>query len=154
MILEDAEKFALEKMGEFNLIVKGWTFKFDNAKRRNGLCDYQERRISISKRASLAEYSRVKNTILHEIAHVLCFEEGKINNHDNLWRSKAKSIGCNGETTSSWEVIVEPNVILKCPSCSRILKRHRHTKNIACGRCCRLYNNGEYDKRYILERIN
>ncbi|MBN9201052.1 MAG: SprT-like domain-containing protein, partial [Microbacterium chocolatum] len=51
---------------------ESWTFGFDNAKRRAGLCDYRARRISVS-RYLAARYSDDENhqTLLHEVAHAL-----------------------------------------------------------------------------------
>ena len=51
---------------------ESWTFGFDNAKRRAGLCDYTQKRISVS-RYLTARYDDDTNhqTLLHEVAHAL-----------------------------------------------------------------------------------
>ena len=49
-----------------------WSFGFDNAKRRAGLCDYTRKRISVS-RYLAARYDDDTNhqTLLHEVAHAI-----------------------------------------------------------------------------------
>ena len=52
----------------------GYSFKFDNAKRRFGQCSYTDKRISLSKPLAsnnLDNFFQINDTILHEIAHAL-----------------------------------------------------------------------------------
>lgn len=54
------------------LIEQGWTFGFDNATSRLGVCNYRTRRISTSRHFTAhATEAMVRDTILHEIAHAL-----------------------------------------------------------------------------------
>lgn len=112
MELTAAKTLALTLMGEHDLISKGWTFKFDGAERRMGLCSYGPKSISISRHyANAATEAEVRNTILHEIAHALVgpYEVDRNNRiisqngrmkksgHGYQWKSKARSIGCTGD---------------------------------------------------------
>ena len=73
----------------------GWTFGFDLAPSRAGVCRYQERRIDLSVSYCLAATrSDIQDTILHEIAHAIV---GPRHNHDKVWKAKAREIGCLGE---------------------------------------------------------
>ena len=74
---------------------KGWTFGFDLAPSRAGVCRYNEQRIDLSVSYCLAATrSEIEDTILHEIAHAIV---GPRHNHDAVWKAKAREIGCVGE---------------------------------------------------------
>ena len=62
-----------------------WKFKFDNAKRRFGCCYYSTKTISLSKSMANLNPNEIKNTILHEIAHILT---GIGNGHNDNCKSK------------------------------------------------------------------
>ena len=62
--------------------LENWSFRFDHAKSRAGMCDYSKKVISISRRyARTASQSQIKNTLLHEIAHALV---GHSHGHDAI----------------------------------------------------------------------
>ncbi|MCG1037917.1 SprT-like domain-containing protein, partial [Polaribacter sargassicola] len=47
-----------------------WSFDFDHAKRRAGLCDYRRKRITVSRYlAARFEDDEIHQTLLHEVAH-------------------------------------------------------------------------------------
>ncbi|MCZ0945734.1 MAG: SprT-like domain-containing protein [Gammaproteobacteria bacterium] len=76
---------------------KNWRFGFDLAPSRAGVCKYDERRIDLSVSFCLrASRTELIDTILHEIAHAIV---GKAHNHDAVWATKAREIGCTGERT-------------------------------------------------------
>lgn len=113
MNLTEAKALARSMMVEHGLTE--WTFKFDSARRRLGLTSFHTKTISLSKGLTfLNPEAQVRNTILHEIAHVLV---GSGHGHDNVWRSKAISIGCNGERTTNAVVKVAPKYTIKCTHC-------------------------------------
>ncbi|MEY4988416.1 MAG: hypothetical protein RI933_49, partial [Actinomycetota bacterium] len=50
-----------------------WSFGFDSAKRRAGLCDYTNSKITISKYfAQIHSVDETMQVVLHEIAHGIC----------------------------------------------------------------------------------
>ncbi len=72
-----------------------WTFGFDLATTRAGVCRYRERRIDLAVSYCLAaSRADIEDTILHEIAHAIV---GPQHNHDAVWKAKAREIGCKGE---------------------------------------------------------
>ena len=76
-------------------IANGWTFGFDLAPSRAGVCRYSEKRIDLSVSYCLAATrAEIEDTILHEIAHAIV---GPRHNHDATWKAKAREIGCVGE---------------------------------------------------------
>jgi len=128
-----------------------WTFQFDNAKRRFGQCRFGTRTISLSAPlVKINDEARIRNTILHEIAHALV---GAGHGHDYVWRMKARAIGCDGERCATGSDIAIPahSWIGTCPSCFDTIGRHRLTdkaQRVACGACCKTHARGRYDDRF------
>lgn len=136
---------------------KYWTFDFDNSKRRLGCCHWSDKKITLSRKlVELNNEDRVRNTILHEIAHALApRNEG----HGLMWKRIAKQIGCNANRTASDSegitlVRTEKSFRGTCPNCKKEVQRHRRTA-IACGDCCNKFNYGKFSDQYLFswERI-
>lgn len=161
MTLSEIEALALELMTEHGLIQKGWTLRFDNSKRRAGLCCEDRLNgnyISLSKvLLPLHTNESVKNTILHEIAHALV---GCKHGHNRVWVKKAKEIGCNGKRCynnnafiegGKEAIIAQSKYTMTCPKCGKKSAAHRKPKRKkACGDCCRAHNGGKYTEKYKL----
>ena len=151
MDLFKAKELAKILMSKHDLTSKGWRFEFDNAKRRFGCCNHRYRKISLSKAlVSINDEARVKNTILHEIAHALV---GGGHGHDAVWRNKAIQIGCDGKRcyTSENTVIPEAKYIAVCKSCGHTHRKHRLTRTVsACGLCCKGTFKAEYTLTFTL----
>ncbi len=118
---------------------ESWSFGFDNAKRRAGLCDFTKKRISVS-RYLAARYDDDTNhqTLLHEVAHALA---GPTAGHGPAWKSVATDLGYVGGTTHHGETAVElaPWVGI-CPA-GHIAYRHRRpTRPTSCVKCASRYD--------------
>lgn len=74
--------------------VQGWKFGgFTRAHKTLGLCDYGKREIRLSgPYVDSNSEVEVRQTILHEVAHMLTPGQ----NHNNVWLAKARSIGYTG----------------------------------------------------------
>ncbi len=73
----------------------GWTFGFDLSPVRGGVCRHRERRIDLSVSFCLrATRAEIEDTLLHEIAHAIVGYEHR---HDDIWKAKAREIGCTAE---------------------------------------------------------
>ncbi len=131
----------------------GYTFKWDTAKRRFGCCNYTQLKITLSKSLCLLNlnktHTKIKDTILHEIAHAISFDvfgyEGR--GHGDRWVSVAKQIGCDGKRCYDSKSIEKPTskYTLTCPTCGREAKRHRiPKKNVSCGNC----SGGVYNSKH------
>jgi hypothetical protein len=91
----EAQALALDLMSQHGIIALGWTFKFDRASKRFGLCSYTNKVISISgPLTDLATEHQVRMTILHEIAHV---HAGARAGHGPVWRRMCLAIGGDGK---------------------------------------------------------
>jgi predicted SprT family Zn-dependent metalloprotease len=156
MDLKEAELIAKRLMIKHSLY--NWCFKWDNAKLRYGYCKYSTKTISLSRNLTeLNTKEHFLNTIKHEIAHA---KLGRGHGHDNVFYDMCDVVGCAAERCYSPDVI-EPKAkfYLKCPNCGKIKPVFRDTNkdglnDRACGKCCRLYSNGEYDDRFKLVRVD
>lgn len=152
MIAVDAQRLALRLMGEHGLIEQGWRFKFDTAKVRFGQCRYGTKTISMSRPlVELNEIDRVRNTILHEIAHALA---GPRAGHGYQWKQTARAIGCDANRCyDAAEVEAPPRRwIGTCPSCGETTTRDKlgeKMKRYACSRCCKRLNGGRFSAEFI-----
>lgn len=144
MQLTDVEKLAGQLFKSHDL--EGWHFKFDNAVKRFGLCNYRDRTISLSRHlVQLNPEPVVTNTLLHEIAHALV---GAGHGHNRVWVRRALSIGCDGQRCYSRSEVKAPELPYKltCPACGRVAARARRpAASLACGRCCA----GKYNRAFI-----
>ena len=147
MDLYKAQQLAVNLMDKHNLFEKGWRFSFDTARRRFGCCNYTYKKISLSRAlVSVNDEARVKNTILHEIAHALV---GRGHGHNNVWKKMAIAIGCDGKRCFTTEntTLPESKYIAVCNSCGYIHKRHKLSKKASsCSPC----GNGRFKTEYIL----
>jgi predicted SprT family Zn-dependent metalloprotease len=152
MKLEEANRMALELMGQHGLLTKGWQFMFDNAHKRFGCCRFTQKCISVSRHlAAINEAWIVRDTILHEIAHALAgFKHG----HDDVWKRVATQIGCRPERCYSNDVVVTTaKYHAHCPACNQLYRRFKRPRFIqSCGRCSGTQFNYRYELHWIKVR--
>ena len=123
-------KMALDLLAKNSL--KNWEFKFDHSTRRAGCCNYRDKCISISFHlARKASDEDIHDTILHEIAHALV---GKKHNHDAVWKTKAKEIGCSGERTHQL-VFSPPRYHVSCENQCWKQTAERRNPRLICRTC-------------------
>lgn len=68
-----------------------WSFRFNDAEKKLGVCRYREKRILISRRHAVdGARDQVTDTILHEIAHALA---GPRAAHGPDWKTIARQLG-------------------------------------------------------------
>ena len=110
----------------------GWSFQFDNARRRAGACDYSMKVISLSRLFCLrVSDDQVRDTILHEIAHALA---GPKHNHDAKWKSIARAIGCTAQRCHSVD-FAPSKYIVSCSRCGWHEKKNRRLRGGVCRTC-------------------
>lgn len=136
--LDDVEGMAHRLIGKHmpdGTLAQPWSFGFDLAPARAGVCRYVERRIDLSVNYCLAATRNdIEDTILHEIAHAIV---GPRHNHDDVWKRKAREIGCKGERCHRVQQSI-PRWVGEC-GCGRRWFRQtlqrRMMRNRACGKC-------------------
>jgi hypothetical protein len=118
---------------------ESWSFAFDNAKRRAGLCDYTRKRISVS-RYLAARYDDDTNhqTLLHEVAHALA---GPGAGHGAQWKRVARDLGYVGGRTHDGETATElAPWIGVCPTGHTVFRHRRPARETSCSKCARSYD--------------
>jgi len=141
MKLSKAKTLANKLLDKWNLSPR-WAFEFDRAKRRFGCCKISKRKITISRHLTKRnKEAKVKDTILHEIAHALDFEDRGTSDHSEHWKRWARKVGANDSRCydSSKVNSVDHKYYDYCPNCGSKNGRHkRRSKNkllASCGKC-------------------
>ena len=112
--------------------LRGWSFQFDDAASRGGICRSDIRVISMSRQYCLkAAEAEWTDTLLHEVAHALV---GPEHHHDSVWKRKAAEIGCTSDRCHS-VTFSRPNWIVSCPRCSWARTCDRRRRNTVCRHC-------------------
>ena len=121
-----------------------WSFAFDNARTRAGLCNYTAKRISVSRHMVLrSDDDEVHQVLLHEVAHALAGHEAA---HGPHWKRAARALGYVGGTTHHGETAVElAPWVGQCPSGHVTYRHRRPVRASSCVRCSR-----RYDERFAL----
>lgn len=125
-IIKKYEKYQKEMMKKHKL--DDWKFKWDKrSKTCGGQCNYDDKTIEVTLKYALkCSEEEYKNTLLHEIAHALV---GKGHGHNDVWKKKAISIGCTGETCHTVSFTeYKYKVICKCAD--RVEGYHRMCKSV------------------------
>jgi predicted SprT family Zn-dependent metalloprotease len=119
-----------------------WTFAFDNARTRAGLCSYDKKRISVS-RLLAARYDddEIHQVLLHEVAHALA---GAGAGHGPRWKKVARELGYEGKRLHGGAIADElAPWIGHCPSGHVHYRYKRPTRVVSCANCSR-----SFDLRY------
>lgn len=137
-----------------------WSFGFDRALCRLGCCKRRKMKITLSHHyVCLNPAPDIQDTILHEIAHALVPRTVENRPHGPIWRKIALAIGCNGERCGEAKMLPpkEPQHVYTyaCTNCGKAYwRRRRRRLQIACGTCCKKYNQGKYDARFKLRLVH
>lgn len=118
---------------------QSWSFGFDHAKRRAGLCNYTERRITVSRYlAAKFDDDEIHQILLHEVAHAMAGSEAA---HGARWKKTAREIGYVGGRTHDGEIAHELAPWLgTCPSGHEHAKFRRPTRATSCAKCSRSFS--------------
>jgi len=118
---------------------KTWSFGFDNAKTRAGLCNYTDRRITVSKYlAARYEDDEIHQVLLHEVAHAMA---GTRAGHGPRWKAIAADLGYEGKRLHTGETASEfASWIGTCPAGHVHYRYRRPAKPLACGVCSKRYD--------------
>jgi len=144
MELREAAILAENLISKFKL--EGYEFRFNEVSLNYfGWCNNDKKIISLSSQLTeLNPEEKVRQTILHEIAHALtpgCA-------HNEIWRRVCLAIGGDGKRCYDEKTTETPvhKWVAKCGKCGKETPRHRKNKRLYCGKC--LKENGH---RFIKE---
>lgn len=149
------EQFAQSKMDAFGLAADGWTFRFDRARRRFGICRFGRKEISISRvLVELNSEEECRDTVLHEIAHALA---GPRAGHGPKWKAMCSRVGARARRCYDHTEVAEPGhrYEARCSACGHSIGFHRRpSRERACARCCRKHAGGSFDRRFLMRLID
>jgi SprT protein len=117
----------------------GWTFAFDNARTRAGLCNYDRKRISVSKLlAARYEDDEIHQVLLHEVAHAMA---GPKAGHGPRWKRTAEDLGYVGKRLHDGAVATElAPWVGTCPAGHRHYRYRAPTRPLSCGKCSKTFD--------------
>lgn len=140
----------------------GWTFQFDRARRRLGICRWERagrrvRVISLSRfYAGRMGWAEMEDVVRHEVAHAIDFETRGKSDHGPVWKAIACKVGA--DPTRLYEGPLVPDRGSKyvgvCPACEMEHPFYRLVIRVhACPECCRARNRGRFASRFALRII-
>ncbi len=121
-----------------------WTFAFDSAKTRAGLCNYSSKRITVSRYlAARYDDDEIHQVLLHEVAHAIA---GARAGHGPGWRRVAAGLGYEGKRLHDGAIAGElAPWVGTCPGGHTHYRYRRPTRTLACGRCSK-----RFDPAYVI----
>jgi len=116
-----------------------WSFGFDNAKTRAGLCNYTAKRITVSRYlAARFEDDDIHQVLLHEVAHAVA---GTRAGHGPRWKSVAKDLGYEGKRLHDGPIADDlAPWVGACPAGHVHYRYRRPARQLACGKCSRRFD--------------
>ncbi len=116
-----------------------WSFAFDNAKTRAGLCNYTDQRISVSRHlAERYDDDEIHQVLLHEVAHALA---GTRAGHGPRWKAVAAELGYEGKRLHGGAIASElATWVGTCPGGHQHYRYRKPARALACGKCARSFD--------------
>jgi predicted SprT family Zn-dependent metalloprotease len=116
-----------------------WSFDFDNAKTRAGLCNFTAKRITVSRYlASRYEDDEIHQILLHEVAHA---KAGTRAGHGPRWRAIAIDLGYEGKRLHGGAIADElAPWVGTCPNGHTHYRYRKPARALACGSCSRRFD--------------
>ena len=129
---DEVVQLASRLFQEHGLI--NYSFGFDRAMRRAGLCNYTQKRITLSKHfVATADMDSIEQVLLHEIAHALA---GQSAGHGKLWKLKATELGYRHEKLSGEEISQSSSKwVGRCPNDHTHYRMRKPTRALSCKHC-------------------
>ncbi len=116
-----------------------WTFGFDNARTRAGLCSYDRKRITVSKLlAARYDDDEIHQVLLHEVAHAMA---GPRAGHGPRWKAVAADLGYEGKRLHGGAIADElAPWIGQCPAGHVHYRYKRPTRVVSCAICSKRFD--------------
>jgi predicted SprT family Zn-dependent metalloprotease len=94
----------------------------------------------------------IREILKHEMIHLWLFERGLPHGHTPEFRAKAREIGQPKTRHSITLPLPKSGWQYSCAACGdSFARRRRYGRPVACARCCKTFNKGQYDARFKLK---
>lgn len=121
-----------------------------------GMAHFTQRKITLNPKLRDLEGEEVQRTLRHELAHLLAQARSgrrRIAAHGAEWKRACRDLGIPREARCHelpFKVHRQPRRhFYQCQECGTVLARVRPVKRmVACLKCCRKFNGGNYDHRF------
>jgi predicted SprT family Zn-dependent metalloprotease len=150
MNLHQAQTLANELMTKHGISQLGWTFEYDNALKRFGVCKFRPQVIGLSRHlTALNDLERVKDVILHEIAHAIA---GNKVGHGTSWKLACIRIGAKPQRCYSSKDTKTPTLKYQavCGGCNKVYQKAR-IRIKAVRVACKCQSNKPWNEKVLLE---
>ena len=120
------------------LKIEGWSFEMNNTKTRLAQCNYTKKKVCVSSyflRGVSCNQKKIRNTILHEIAHILA---GYGSGHNHEWKAIIVALGGSPERCGTMDK-VPGSYLLYCPN--KCFEKKYHRKPKVEGKLCKRCNS-------------
>ena len=134
--LERVRRWA-EALIVLHLDAAVWSFAFDNAKKRAGLCNYTAKRISVSRYlAARYDDDEIHQILLHEVAHAIAGPRAA--HGPEVGFDRRDELGYVGRRTHDGEVAHElAPWVGQCPAGHEHFRYREPSRPLSCGLCRR-----------------
>jgi predicted SprT family Zn-dependent metalloprotease len=125
--------------------IVNYSFGFDRAIRRAGVCNYRDKRITLSKHLVLTgDLHQMEQVLLHEIAHALCGEGA---GHGAIWKNKATELGYLHQRIDGNQIARESARYLGvCPGGHEHFRSRKPTSLLSCKHCA-----PKFSRRHLID---
>ena len=136
-------KLAESLMGK-HLDLEVWSFGFDSAKKRLGVCKYEESLIALSRYfVDLHSLAEIDQVMRHEIAHAMA---GSKAGHSKKWKDIATRIGYTHIKISGDEIgNATAKLIGSCPNGHTVYRHRKPKSSLSCSKC-----SPRFDRRFLI----
>lgn len=133
-----------------------WNSRMRSAAGRAFLKEYK---IQLNPKLEEFGEGEVKQTLLHEMAHLLAWNQWRHRGHGAPWRKACALLGIPEERVTHNLPLPSRRQKKKwayqCPSCEAKIERVRKIKRaVACSACCKQYNRGRFSRKFLLQEID
>ncbi len=156
------ERLANDLLAEWGLTSKGWRFVWGKKRTAFGTCKVNKSRNIKTIELSLhllptIDQKEAEDTIRHEIAHALDYEQRGTTDHSWQWKAWAVKVGARPERCGKSVNLDVTKVMayktkyrVECKCCKRVRPSHRKLKiERSCGVC----GQGVFNPKFLLEQI-
>ncbi|HEX8372384.1 MAG TPA: SprT-like domain-containing protein [Chthoniobacterales bacterium] len=126
-----------------------------------GMARYRENLVVLNPRLQDFSAEEVDRTLRHELAHLLAHarhRRSRIAPHGDEWRQACCDLGLEDEKRCHELPLprrtVERKHFYACSYCGTTYPRVRPIRRkVACLKCCRAHNRGQFHERFVLRKI-